>query len=289
MRTLSAACLVLLLSLFAFSQTKSRAEFEVASIKPTVERPMGVDVGLHIDGAQIRTVYLSLKDYIGMAYKVKTYQIVGPEWLASQRFDIAAKLPDGSQTAQIPEMIQNLLIDRFKMKMHQEQKDFPVYTLEAVKGALKLTETPPDGTEDTPQRSVNVGVNAGPGGVGMDFGRGSYLNFRDNKFEGKKMTMQSLVDTLSRFVDRPVVDKTELKGNYDFVLELTPEDYQAMLIRSAVNAGVSLPPQAMRVLETASNDSLMNSLQKLGLKLESRKAPLDVLVIDSMEKMPTAN
>src|SRR4051812_17287747 len=129
MRILRGFLLVFLASVSAFSQTQTHAEFEVASIKPTVERPLGVDVGLNIDGSQIRCVYLSLKDYIGMAYRVKTYQITGPDWLPSQRFDIAAKLPEGSQTTQIPEMIQNLLINRFKMNIHREQKEFPVYAL----------------------------------------------------------------------------------------------------------------------------------------------------------------
>jgi uncharacterized protein (TIGR03435 family) len=289
MKTLGGITLLILVSALAFSQTQTRAEFEVASIKPTLERPLGVDVGLHIDGAQIRCTYLSLKDYIGMAYRLKNYQIVGPEWLASQRFDIAAKLPDGGQPAQIPEMIQNLLADRFKMKMHREPKEFPVYSLEVIKGAGKLTESPDDGTPEAQRFAVNVGVNAGPGGIGMDFGKGSYLTFRDNKLEGKKLTMTSLVDTLSRFMDRPVVDMTELKGNYDFAFDLTQEDYTAMLVRSAINAGVVLPPQALKILDVASGDSLTNSLQKVGLKLEPRKAPLDTIVIESILKMPTEN
>ena len=101
--------------------------------------------------------------------------------------------------------------------------------------------------------------------------------------------MAALADSLARFVERPVVDMTGLKGTYDLTLEFTPEEYRVLLIRSALAAGVTLPPEAMRLLEGASDESLFKGLQAMGLKLESRKAPLEVLVIDSISKTPVAN
>ena len=101
--------------------------------------------------------------------------------------------------------------------------------------------------------------------------------------------MPAFADTLARFVDRPVVDMTELKGSYDFALEFTPEDFRAMMVRAAITAGVALPPEAMRALEGVSGNSLFAGIQSLGLKLEGRKAPLEVLVIDHAEKVPTDN
>ena len=101
--------------------------------------------------------------------------------------------------------------------------------------------------------------------------------------------MVAFCDTLARFMDKPVVDMTELKGTYDITLNFTPEDYTAMLIRSAISAGVALPPQALKALEYSSGDSLASGLQLVGLKLDSRKAPLPVLVVDKIEKTPTAN
>jgi uncharacterized protein (TIGR03435 family) len=98
-----------------------------------------------------------------------------------------------------------------------------------------------------------------------------------------------LADSLARFVDRPTVDMTNLKGNYDFTLKFTPEDFRAIMIRSAIAAGVQLPAEAMRALEGVSGDSLFTALQTLGLKLEPRKAPLEVLVIDHTEKAPSEN
>src|SRR5437762_6810342 len=88
----------------AFGQTPARVEFEVASIKPSGPQQQGTaSVGVHIDGAQVRCSFLSIKDYIGMAYRMKAYQVMGPDWLASERFDISAKLPEGAKPSQIPE------------------------------------------------------------------------------------------------------------------------------------------------------------------------------------------
>jgi uncharacterized protein (TIGR03435 family) len=96
-------------------------------------------------------------------------------------------------------------------------------------------------------------------------------------------------DTLSRYMDRPVVDVTGLKGRYDFILNLSPEDFRSMYLRSAISAGVPVPPGLLRMLGGTSFDSLHTALQKIGLRLQSGKALLDVLVIDSIQRKPTDN
>jgi uncharacterized protein (TIGR03435 family) len=101
--------------------------------------------------------------------------------------------------------------------------------------------------------------------------------------------MGSFVDILARILDRPVVDMTALTGNYDFTLELTPEDYRAILLRGAIAAGVVLPPEALKALDAGSDESLFTGIEKLGLKLDRRKAPVDVLVVDRASKEPTEN
>jgi uncharacterized protein (TIGR03435 family) len=136
---------------------------------------------------------------------------------------------------------------------------------------------------------VNIAAGGSQAGVGVNLGGGSYFTFGNNRLEAKKLSMATLADTLARFVDRPVVDMTGLAGNFDFDLEVTPQDYQAMLIRSAIAAGVTLPSQALRALDNASGDSLSAALQRVGLKLEPRKAPLEVLVIDSALRTPIDN
>jgi uncharacterized protein (TIGR03435 family) len=275
----------------AFAQN-SPPEFEVATIRPSAQTSQdGVTAGFRIDGAQIRAAYLTLKDYIGIAYRVKVYQISGPDWLGSDRFDITATLPAGVPTSQIPEMLQRLVEERFQMQMHREKKDFPVYVLEVAKGGLKMQESAPDPNAANADAKAPLNITGGGSaqGVSVNLGRGSSYTFSNNKFEAKRLTMAALAGNLERFTDRPIVDMTDLKGSYDFTLDVTREDYQAMMIRAAVTAGVAMPPQALRFLDGASVASLFDAMQKLGLKLDARKAPLDLLVIDEARKAPTEN
>ncbi len=270
----------------------ARPEFEVASIKPSLPDEFNrVGAGMHIDGSQVSFKFFSLDDFIAAAYRVKRYQISSPDWMASERFDITAKLPAGGLAKDVGLMLQALLEDRFQMKMHRDSKEFPVYGLVVDKGGLKMQESAPDPPKTThdDRRGVDVAATSRPGGVTVGLGNGAYYTFADNKLEGRKMSFSGLAPLLSAFMDRPVVDMTNLTGKYDFVLELSPEDFRAMGIRSAISAGVALPPQAIQMAQAASGDSLTVAMQKLGLKLESRKAPLEVLVIDHAEKTPSDN
>jgi uncharacterized protein (TIGR03435 family) len=284
--------LTVFLAAAAFAQTSPRPEFEVASIRPSAPPTADVKVGVHIDGAQVSFTYLALKDLIQSAYKLKNYQVVAPDFVASDRYDIAAKLPAGATREQVPEMLQSLLEDRFKLKFHRDSKEFPVYALVVVKTGLKLKEAAPDSEAEAAEAAkgnVNVTATGGRGGVTLNLGQGSYFAFADNRLECRKILMTQFADTLARFMDRPVVDVTGLTGRYDIKLEFTPEDYMAMLMRSAIAAGVVLPPQALKLLEMSSGDSLGTALQTVGLKMESRKSPLPVLIVDKMEKAPTDN
>jgi uncharacterized protein (TIGR03435 family) len=273
-------------------------EFEVASIKPSAPAgTRGVNIGVHLDGARIGCTSLSLKDYLRIAYRVRDYQISGPEWLDSERFDIAATLPEGGRD-KVPEMLQALLADRFHLVLHRDKKEFSVYGLVVGKGGPKMKESAVDpdapaagpGSGEPGKGAVNVSGGGGRGGVMLNLGDGSFFGFADNKLEAKKLTMVRFADTVSRFTDLPVVDMTDLKASYDFQLEFTPEDYRGMMIRSALSAGVSLPPEVVkRALEGAGGDSLFTAVQTLGLKLERRRAPLEVLVVDKADKSPTGN
>jgi uncharacterized protein (TIGR03435 family) len=175
--------------------------------------------------------------------------------------------------------------------MHREKKDFPVYALEVAKGGLKMlvNASDPDAAKADANTPVNTNVSGSAQGVSINFGRGSSYTFANNRFEAKKLTMANLARGLELYTDRPIVDRTDLTGTYDFTLEITAEDYQAMLIRAAVTAGLTLPPEALRLLDGASLPSLFDAMQKVGLKLDARKAPLDVLVIDEARKTPTDN
>jgi len=271
----------------------ARVEFEVASIRPSPPASAAsgsVSIGIHLDGAQVRCSQLSVKDYLGMAYNLKEYQIQAPDWMRGARFEISAKIPEGVSREKIPEMLQALLTDRFQMQMHREKKDFPVYTLTVAKGGPKMKEIPADAEADAEARKAPLSASGsgGPQGVSINLGNGSSFTMANNKLEARKINMTSFADTLARFTDKPVIDNTGLAGSYDLTLEFTPEDFRALHIRSAVNAGVVLPPEALRALD-APGDSLFGALNVVGLKLESRKAPLELLVIDSARKTPTEN
>ena len=276
----------------AFAQAP-RQEFEVASIKPSntaaVDR---MSVGVHLDGAQVHVGSFSLKDYLLMAFGIKIYQLDGPDWLSSARFDIDAKVPAGIEKPDIRLMMRSLLEDRFGLKTHEGTKDLPVYALVLASDGLKMQESKVDPSDPPFTRdsgsSVDVKATGGREGVNLNYGHGTTFAFANNKIEGRRLVMPLFVDILGRFTDRPVIDKTGLTEAYDFTIDLSQEDYMAMLIRSAVNAGVTLPPEAMRLMNS-SDDTLVMALRRLGLKLENRKAPIDTIVVDEMRKTPTAN
>jgi uncharacterized protein (TIGR03435 family) len=267
-------------------------EFEVASIRASADAGVNkVNLGLHIDGSQVRCVAWTLRDYAGMAYKMKATLIFGPDWTGTDRFDISATFPAGTKDNQMPEMFQSLLADRFQLKFHREKREFPVYALLQGKPSPRLKESPADNPSeaDDAKGTVNVAASGSAAGVGVSLGNGSAYSLANNKFEVKKLTMDDFARNLERFSDRQIIDMTGLKGHYDFTLDLTPDDYRAMLMRAAISAGMQLPPEAHRFLEGNSSAALGDALQQVGLRLEARKMPIDVIVIDSALKSPTGN
>jgi uncharacterized protein (TIGR03435 family) len=271
----------------------TRPGFEVASIRPSVNATrQAVAAAGRTDGAQFRIGGLTIRDYISLGYSVKLNQISGPDWITTDRYDIAATLPDGTGPDQVPAMMQRLLEDRFELKTHREKKDFPVYALRASSAGLKMTEVPPDhGREPSDAKVPQTFTRQGSGrGISVNLGQGSSFNFADNRFAAKKVTMASLASMIERFLDRPVVDLTAVNGLYDVEFDLNPEDYRVMLIRAATAAGLVMSPDSLRAVDASSAPaSLFEGLARFGLKLETQRAPLDVLVVDSVRKTPTEN
>src|SRR5262249_48955245 len=144
---------------------------------------------------------------------------------------------------------QSLLEERFQMKVHREMREFPVYSLEVVKTGLKIMPTTPDGDAFARRNGpLNLAGGGSASGDHIDLGEGSYFMLGQPTVETKNVSMATFATMLTRFVDRTVVDMTDLKGGYDLKLDVTPEDRTTMLIRSAVGAGVVLPPQALALL-----------------------------------------
>ena len=156
MQAIVAALLVVTGAAFGQGETKPKLAFEVASVKPAA--PIDIQklaqqmmqgggempkIGPHVDGAQAEYTYMALRELIVTAYKVKPYQITGPDWLANTRFDIKAKMPDGSKKDDAPEMLQSLLEDRFRLVVRRETKEHPVLALVVGKGGPKLKAAEP--------------------------------------------------------------------------------------------------------------------------------------------------
>jgi len=144
-----------------------------------------------------------------------------------------------------------------------------------------MSETDADGA-DTGKVDVNVS-GGGRGGTVVNLGNGSSIGYGLNKLEARKVTFPSLIDSLSKFVDRPVVDMTGLTGRYDFTLEYSVDELRNLVRASGADAS--------RIPDLGGDPtiSIFSSLEALGLKLEARKAPVEVIVIDRAEKTPTAN
>ena len=271
----------------ATAQTKDSPSFEVASIRPSPDGPPATGAaGVQITKERVHFGFLSLRDYLMIAYGVPPQRVTAPDWVSTTRFDISATFPGGATPEQFPELVKNLLRERFKLQAHLEKRESPVYVLEVAPGGLKATRVPDEAPKDAPLTITGSGSRDG---VTADLGDGAYLEFKNDKFEAKRVTMRILSETLGRFVDRPILDQTNLDGRYDIKFAVAQEDYMPMLVRSAVNAGVTLPPQAMAALDLPSMGSVENGLKSLGLVLAPRRSPLDVLVVDSIEKTPTEN
>jgi len=292
MKTLFAMIVALFGAALAMAQNApAKLQFEVVSVRMVQGAdPSQVTAGLRMDGAQAHFASLSLKNLIARAYGVQGSLVSGPDWISSQRYDVNAKLPDGATSDQVPEMLQSMLAERFGLKFHRESKETAAYALVSGKSPFKLKETPLD-SDPPPDAAtgVNLAVSGSAAGVSMDLGHGSSYTFANNQFVFKKVTMDDAVVQLSRFLDRPVVNLTGIAGHYDFTLPVTQEDYYILLVRSGANAGVTLPPQALPLLNAGPPSSLFDSLDQLGLHIDSRKMPVDLIVVDSALQTPTEN
>lgn len=311
-RTLLLGISLLFTALVAFGQ--ARPSFEVASVKPAEALSANavmsgqMHIGLTMDNAMVHCTSMSISDLLRYAYKVRTYQISGPEWLRTQRFNITAKLPEGANRDQVPEMVQTLLAERFKVALHRETTEQPVYALVVLKGGVKLKEAAPDPADPTPSNgpaapqapaptdgSAQVraeAVSNAAGGINMRSVNGDSKmtqsqNGNGMRVELTRMNITGMVEFLSRFIERPIIDATDLKSRYDLTLDIGLEDMLAL----ARSAGVSVPfaPAGNGSASDPGTSTVFTGIQQYGLKLEPRKAPIDLLVIDHVEKLPTEN
>ena len=262
----------------------STATFEVASVKPNKSGDGRVMMAMPPTG-RITATNIPARLLLQQAYQVQPFQIIGaPNWTTSDRFDIVAKAPDGTAPELYRPMMRNLLVDRFKLKAHMETRDMPIYALVLARADGKLGPSLKSAKTDC--EAIARGRRGGPPPAPPQPGEPIECGFMigNGNMNAGGMGMADLARSLSQSVNRFVIDKTGLNGRYDFQLTYTPEG----------RGFAGLPPGAPPVgAEPAAADpngaSLFTALQEqLGLKLDSQKGPVDVLVIDSIEQ-PTAD
>jgi uncharacterized protein (TIGR03435 family) len=267
----------------SFAQSTSGPTFEVASVKvsPPIQPGARAFFGPPRGGpgtpdpGQITWINANLKGVLTIAYDVKDYQISGPGWLDSERYDILVKVPAGATKEQVNIMWQNLLAERFGLMLHHAPKEFQVEELMVGKNGAKLRETTLDpalALEPGPPKFDKNRELAGPGFVTTMMINGQAHSV------AKAQPLSRLTAALGNVLHRPVIDKTGLTGKYDFSIDFK------MDLRT-----LGLPPSEADNAPEPGPDLAAAVEQQLGLRLVPAKATLDVLVIDKAEKVPTDN
>lgn len=306
-----------------------QAAFEVATVKPAAPLDMAKiaaamrageapKIGPHVESGRAEYTYMALRDLIAWAYGVKPYQVSGPEWMATTRFDILAKMPEGASKDNAPAMLQTLLKERFKLVAHRATEEQPVLALVTGKNGPKLkpaTVTPQPIDENAPLKPGEMKVDTleGPtrvkvnsdGSTTINMGvRGSFTQKMDMQtktlhIESSAVTMAGFADMLTRVMqmggesNRQVVDMTGLTGYYQINLDIPLAEVLAMMRARGMNMPMSAGSTASGATPDApepnDGETVLESVQALGLKLEGRKASVARLVVDSVAKEPTEN
>jgi uncharacterized protein (TIGR03435 family) len=312
------------------SAASAAVAFEVASVRPaaTIDQATifaGLRAGrrpesMHIETDRATFTYMSLKQLAAYGYKVRAYQVSGPDWMTTDRFDIAAKLPDGAAKDDVPAMMQALLMDRFKLAAHLETKEHPVIGLMLAKGGAangsssKMKEVPAPGPldESAPLKPGETKLDSidgatilshnSDGSTTYNMGTRGTMTLRVDgqtgtmQLEGSGMSMKGLAGMLTSLGGgngRQVVDLTGLQGNYNVAVEFSLADLVAGLretgISIPVGPGPGGPGAGTAASDPGGDSTVSEALGRLGLKLQPTKAPVEQLVIDHVEKAATEN
>jgi uncharacterized protein (TIGR03435 family) len=265
---MKAAITILCLTAGAALAQSNRPEFEVATVRPFAPQTKDgklVMIGSEGDPGMVRMMAMSLHDLVRQAYHVKDYQVDGPAWTTTERYDITAKIPPGTTPETQRLMEQNLLADRFHLTIHREQsKEMQVYALVVGKNGLKVQPVPAN--------------RPGPGG---------FTRFRGlGHIECVKISFSSFADMISRYVDHPVHDRTDVNDVFDFKLDFAMDPALMTIPGMATKAAAEMKASGRDESELP---SIFTAVQTLGLRLEPKKEPMDVIVIDHADKTPTEN
>ena len=251
MSTWAATRILLSIATLVLSARAQSPAFEVASVRPHKPTVSQERALESIDSGpgSLTIRNASLSSCIKWAWQIKDYQISGPGWLNDERYDISAKAAGSAPLDQRRQMLRTLLTERFQLQVHLETKELPVYELVTAKSGPKLHKAEPGGNTD--------------------------MKGENGSFAFRGTSMPQFAEDLStlRGVDRPVLDRTGLQGAFDFSLKFGESN-----------------DEMKRALIQGDGPSLFTLIQEqLGLKLEARKGPIDMLIIDHVERVPVEN
>ena len=229
-------------------------QFEVVSIKPN--NSMSFDSSSRTDGSMLTGTNLSLRSLILRAYGIKDYQLEGPDWLGSEHFDISAKIPEEVSAQHGSREQRDAAFKSMMQNMLAERFKLTAHRHQKIMGAYALVV----GKSGIKFKEVP------PGGP-------SNSSTNNTHFTGTGVSMDAFAAVLFQHTEIPVLDFTGLKGVYDLKLDWQEEH--------SAHADAGGPPSAPGITEAVE--------EQLGLKLERRKAPVEILVVDHVEKTPTEN
>jgi uncharacterized protein (TIGR03435 family) len=268
--------------LAAFAQTPTPPfRYEVASVKTNTSGTNQVRISGVGRGGRVTVTNASLRMMITLAYKIKNFQLAGSgPVLDSDRYDIDARPPEGKFTeAQSMEMFQSLLADRFQLKLHRESKEMPVYALLSAKSGLKIEDFKDGSCEEFKPGSPPPGPPV-PGQAPKVF-CGNFM-MGPNTLIASKTNMPAFVDGLSNTLGRTVIDKTGFTGAFNVRLEFTRDGVANFGTNGPGTPGAAAPGPPP---DDSSRPTIFTALQEqLGLRLEAQKAPVEMIVVDHMEK-----
>ncbi|MFZ0305007.1 MAG: TIGR03435 family protein [Terracidiphilus sp.] len=304
---------------FEVATVKPAAPLDFQRLAADVKAGKMPRLGPHVDAARAEYTYMSLKELIVTAYGVKAYQIEGPSWLAEARFDIQATLPEGATKDDAPAMLQKLLGDRFKLVVHRDNAEHKVLALVVGKDGPKLKESPAAPQDIDPNAPLqpgetNLETEDGPirmmrkpdGTMVMNMGKRGTMTMKLD-MSTQSMNLQSSMVTMDGFADMltnmmqmggsggpQVVNMTGLKGNYEVAVDISLTAIMAMARAQGAELGgapggggaTQSNAPANAASDPQGGQTVYSSVEKLGLKLEERKATVERLVVDHAEKTP---
>jgi uncharacterized protein (TIGR03435 family) len=272
-----------------YGQAAYAPSFEVASVKPASPSASGISCsggpGTASPGIW-RCSNVPLAFLVSQSYGFQAYQFAPMAPCCRDRFDVAAKVPDGSTKEQFHQMLQNLLVERFKLKLHHEQKEMATYELTVGPKGPKMKESAPDASSASEDPWAAPEYSMGKDGYPVfPAGRGGLAGIDGHyRWTGFNLSLPEIVKTLSFHLGGPVVDATGLRGKFD--IDMTWNIDVAWLLERAGRRDLigELPDDGPR------NPTLLRAVQdQLGLKLNSKKGLGDIVVIDHLEKIPIEN